>query len=180
MLLADDGDPCFLYSLFITDDDFKILKAQQGLLVDFDNFATQLINLLEQCQIPTTSLSKTPKFLMLLAEEAGEWTFKIVETNNFKHLCHLSLNIAPASDSDIKTHMAMKIKNLKEINTQKDRDIASLENRLTEIFNKLESKSREMEQLEQKCIAEKTQLQMNISQKISMEKGSFTVIKLFH
>lgn len=176
--MADDEDPCFLYSLFITDDDFKILKAQQGLLVDFDNFATQLICLLEQCHIPLTNLSKTPKFLLLLAEEAGDWNFKLVETNNFKHLCHLSLNIAPANDSDLKTHMAMKIKSLKETIALKGRDVTSLEARLTELSNKFESKCKELEQFEQRCIAEKTQLQMSLSQQTSLEKDRLLQARL--
>lgn len=176
--MADDDDPCFLYSLFITDDDFKVLKAQQGLLVDFDNFATQLICLLEQCQIPLTNLSKTPKFLLLLAEEAGDWNFKLVETNNFKHLCHLSLNIAPANDSDLKIHMAMKIKSLKETIALKGRDVTSLEARLSELTNKLESKCKELEQFEQRCIAEKTQLQMGLSQQTSLEKDRLVQAKL--
>ena len=183
VLLADDDDPCFLYSLFITEDDFKVLKAQQGLLVDFDNFATQLICLLEQCQVPLTSLSKTPKFLMLLSEEGGEWTFKLVETNNFKHLCHLSLNIAPSNDSDIKTHMAMKIKQLKENVRQKDRDIHGLETRVSDLTCKLETKIKELDQLEQKCLAEKRELQMTLSQQMSMEKERFVsyfyMIKIF-
>lgn len=175
VLLADDDDPCFLYSLFITEDDFKVLKAQQGLLVDFDNFATQLICLLEQCHIPGTSqLSKTPpKFLMLLAEESGEWNFKLVETNNFKHLCHLSLNISPASDSDLKTHMAMKIKHLKENISQQSRDAIGLETRLNDLTSKLETKTKELEQLEQKYLTEKNQIQFNSSQQISIEKDRY-------
>ncbi|XP_032679014.1 spindle assembly abnormal protein 6 homolog [Odontomachus brunneus] len=171
VLLADDDDPCFLYSLFITEDDFKVLKAQQGLLVDFDNFATQLICLLEQCQIPGTSLSKTPpKFLLLLAEESGDWNFKLVETNNFKHLCHLSLNMSPASDCDLKTHMAMKIKQLKENALQQNRDVVGLETRLNDLTCKWEAKTKELEQLEQKYLTEKSQIQINSSQQISIEK----------
>ena len=176
--MGDDDDPCFLYSLFITDDDFKVLKAQQGLLVDFDNFATQLICLLEQCQVPAASLSKAPKFLLLLSEEAGDWSFKVVETNNFKHLCHLSLNIAPANDSDLKTHMAMKIKSLKETIVQKEKDVKSLEIRLSELTNKLESKCRELDQYEQKCMTEKTQLQMTLSQQIALEKDRLSQARL--
>ncbi|XP_012282172.1 spindle assembly abnormal protein 6 homolog [Orussus abietinus] len=171
VLLSDDDDPCFLYSLFITEDDFKVLKTQQGLLVDFDNFATQLICLLEQCHIPASSLSKTPpKFLLFLAEEAMEWSFKVVETNNFKHLCHLSLNIAPASDSDLKTHMATKIKQLKENIMQKNRDVVNTESRLNELASRLEVKTKELEQLEQKCFSEKNELQQNLSQQINIEK----------
>ncbi|XP_043800776.1 spindle assembly abnormal protein 6 homolog [Apis laboriosa] len=179
VLLADDDDPCFLYSLFITEDDFKILKSQQGLLVDFDNFATQLIYLLEQCQIPSTNVSKTPpKFLLLLAEESGEWIFKLVETNNFKHLCHLSLNISPASDSDLKTHMAMKIKQLKENILQQNRDALTLETRLNDLSNKVETKTKELEQLEQKYMAEKNQIQIFSSEQISLEKDRFAKAQL--
>ncbi|CAK9820367.1 Spindle assembly abnormal protein 6 homolog [Anthophora quadrimaculata] len=179
VLLADDDDPCFLYSLFITEEDFKVLKSQQGLLVDFDNFATQLIHLLEQCQIPSANLSKPPpKFLLLLAEESGEWTFKLVETNNFKHLCHLSLNISPACDSDIKTHMAMKIKQLKENILQQNRNTLALETRLNDLVNKVETKTNELEQLEQKYATEKSQMQISSSEQISFEKDRFAKARL--
>ena len=171
VLLSDDDDPCFLYSLFITDDDFKVLKAQQGLLVDFDNFATQLICLLEQCLAAGPAMSKTPpKFLLILAEEACEWIFKLVETNNFKHLCHLSLNISPACDGDLKTHMAMKIKQLKESLASTTRDSLNMESTLGILNSKLEAKTKELEQLEQKYMAERSQLQMSSSHQLSIEK----------
>ncbi|XP_031834552.1 spindle assembly abnormal 6 isoform X1 [Nomia melanderi] len=179
VLLADDDDPCFLYSLFITEEDFKVLKSQQGLLVDFDNFATQLICLLEQCQMPSVNLSKSPpKFLLLLAEENGEWILKLVETNNFKHLCHLSLNISPASDTDLKTHMAMKIKQLKENILQQSRNTVTLEARLTDLTNKVETKTKLLEQLEQKYMAEKSQMQLSSSEQISLEKDRFAKARL--
>ncbi|XP_020288646.1 spindle assembly abnormal protein 6 homolog [Pseudomyrmex gracilis] len=178
VLIADDDDPCFLYSLFITEDDFKLLKAQQGLLVDFDNFATQLICLLEQCHIPANPSKTPPKFLLLLAEESSEWNFKLVETNNFKHLCHLSLNISPARDSDLKTHMAMKIKQLKENLMQQNRDAINLETRVNDLTSKLETKMKELDQLEQKYLAEKSQIQINSSQQISLEKDRFAQARL--
>lgn len=179
VLLSDDDDPCFLYSLFIAEDDFKVLKAQQGLLVDFDNFATQLICLLEQCNVPGSNVSKAPpKFLLLLAEENGEWTLKLVETNNFKHLCHLSLLISPASDTNLKTHMAMKIKQLKENIVQKNRDVLGLETRLNDLTNKFDSKTKELEQLEQRYLAEKSQIQISSTQQISMEKDRFAQARL--
>ncbi|XP_014611567.1 PREDICTED: spindle assembly abnormal protein 6 homolog [Polistes canadensis] len=179
VLLSDDDDPCFLYSLFIAEEDFKVLKAQQGLLVDFDNFATQLICLLEQCNVPGSNVSKAPpKFLLLLAEENGEWTFKLVETNNFKHLCHLSLFISPANDFDLRTHMAMKIKQLKENVLQKNRDVVGLETRLNDLTIKFESKTKELDQLEQRYLAEKSQIQINSTQQISIEKDRFAQARL--
>jgi len=160
--------------LFITEEDFKVLKAQQGLLVDFHNFATQLKCLLEQCQTSGTNLSKTPpKFLLLLAEESGDWNFKFVETNNFKHLCHLSLSISPANDSNLKTHMAMKIKQLKENLLQYSNDVISLNTGLNDLTSKLEIKTKELEQLEQKYLAEKNQIQITSTQQISIEKDRY-------
>ncbi|KAH0545771.1 spindle assembly abnormal protein 6 homolog isoform X1 [Cotesia glomerata] len=180
VLLSDDDDPCFLYSLLITEDDFKVLKAQQGLLVDFDNFATQLIHLLEQSHGSMSGASKSPpKFLLLLSEEGnGEWIFKLVETNNFKHLCHLSLNISPASDSDIKTHMAMKMKQLKESLNNKNREVHALETRLNNINEELECRTKDFEQLEQKFRAEKNQLQMTTTHQLSIEKDRLAQAKL--
>ncbi|XP_043278922.1 spindle assembly abnormal protein 6 homolog [Venturia canescens] len=179
VLLSDDEDPCFLYSLLITEDDFKILKAQQGLLVDFDNFATQLICLLEQCLAAGPTISKTtPKFLLILAEESNDWICKLVETNNFKHLCHLSLNIAPASDSDLKTHMAMKIKQLKENLANKSREVANLESSLGVLNSNLEIKNKELDKLEQKYSAEKSRMEMSSTHQITIEKDRLSQAKL--
>ncbi|XP_063991318.1 spindle assembly abnormal protein 6 homolog [Diachasmimorpha longicaudata] len=179
VLLADDDDPCFLYSLLITDEDFKILKAQQGLLVDFDNFAPQLISLLEQCNVSCPGSSKgPPKFLLLLTEENGTWIFKLVETNNFKHLCHLSLSIAPASDHDIKTHMAMKIKKLKEDLGNRNKEAVGLETRLSALNDDFERKVREYEQLEQRFSTEQNQLQMTTTHQLSIEKERLAQAKL--
>lgn len=48
--ITDDSDCAFFYSLILTQDDFTVLKCQQGLLVDFDNFPCQLIKLFEVCK----------------------------------------------------------------------------------------------------------------------------------
>ncbi|KAH8035360.1 hypothetical protein HPB51_004601 [Rhipicephalus microplus] len=54
--LTDDADPFFFYTLTLTEDDFQrrvsdiiLLKAQQGLLVDFLAFPQKFIDLLELC-----------------------------------------------------------------------------------------------------------------------------------
>jgi hypothetical protein len=38
---------------------------------------------------------------------------KIIETNQFKQLCHLCLNISIGTDADIKKHLAVQVKLLK-------------------------------------------------------------------
>ena len=41
---------------------------------------------------------------------AGVGSLKIIETNPFKHLTHLSLNLAPGNDTDVKKYLASCLK----------------------------------------------------------------------
>lgn len=162
--------------MLINDDDFKNLKADQNLLVDFDNFATQLISLLEQCHVPPPSPCSSrspPKFLLELYEERGEWFCRFVEPNTIKNLCHLYLKISPASDDDIKTHMAVKIKKLTENLNNKNRDIVSMEEKLNMVVDDLENKTRDYKQLEQKLNNEKNQLEIKTSHQLDIEKNRY-------
>lgn len=155
----------------INDEDFKNLKADQNLLVDFDNFATQLISLLDQCHVPLASTSKVPpKFLLELYEERGEWFCRFVEPKTIKNLCHLYLKISPASDDDIKTHMAVKIKQLTDNINNKNRDIVNMETRLNSMSDEFDKKVRELDQFEQKYYSEKNQLEMQTSHQLKIEK----------
>lgn len=69
--------------------------------------------------------------------------------------------------------MAMKIKQLKENALQQNRDAVTLETRLNDVRSKLEAKTKELEQLEQKYLAEKSQIQISSSQQISIEKDRY-------
>lgn len=48
--LTDELDPFFLYSLYMSEEDYQILKTQQGLLVDFNAFGQKFIDLLNLCE----------------------------------------------------------------------------------------------------------------------------------
>lgn len=74
--------------------------------------------------------------------------------------------------------MAMKIKQLKENVLQQNRDVIGLETRLNDLTSKLEAKAKELEHLEQKYLTEKSQIQINSSQQISMEKDRYIHIHL--
>ncbi|KAI5644294.1 hypothetical protein NE865_03663 [Phthorimaea operculella] len=105
--LSDDDDPTFLCVLTVTRIDYEDLKRQQGLLIDFDNFPSQLVRLLQQC-------AANNMFLILQQSNPIQYFFEIVEHNEFKRLVHLSLKTGPATDADIKQHMAETIHNLKK------------------------------------------------------------------
>ena len=48
--LTDEQDPFFLYSLYMSEEDYQNLKIQQGLLVDFHAFGQRFIDLLCACE----------------------------------------------------------------------------------------------------------------------------------
>lgn len=104
--LSDDDDPTFLCILMITRMDYEDLKKQQGLLVDFDSFPSQLVRLLQQC-------ASNNMFLIMQQNNPVLYFFEVVEHNEFKRLVHLSLKTGPATDADIRQHMADTISNLK-------------------------------------------------------------------
>ncbi|PZC79505.1 hypothetical protein B5X24_HaOG216285 [Helicoverpa armigera] len=105
--LSDDEDPLFLCVLTITRLDYEDLKKQQGLLVDFDNFPSQLVRLLQQC-------ASNNMFLIMQQKNPVQYYLEVVEHNEFKRLVHLSLKTGPATDVDIKQHMADTIISLKK------------------------------------------------------------------
>ncbi|XP_026735028.1 spindle assembly abnormal protein 6 homolog [Trichoplusia ni] len=105
--LSDDEDPTFLCVLTITRMDYEDLKKQQGLLVDFDNFPSQLVRLLQQC-------ASNNMFLIMQQKNPVQYYLEVIEHNEFKRLVHLSLKTGPATDADIKHHMADTIMLLKK------------------------------------------------------------------
>ncbi|CAB0014427.1 unnamed protein product [Nesidiocoris tenuis] len=152
----DDEDPFFFYSLVVSEEDYLKLKTSQGLLVDFDNFPTQVVRLLEQCK---DCDSHSAKFLLLLEEEGraeyARTLLKIVETNNFKHLCHLVLSIEHGSDEEIKKILVKKIKTLKEHNAKAEKTILSLESQLSSKDSMLQSAEMKTNEIERRWKEEK-------------------------
>ncbi|XP_077284745.1 spindle assembly abnormal protein 6 homolog [Arctopsyche grandis] len=102
VVLSDASDPSFLCVLIIAPTDYDDIKKTQGLLVDFDDFPTQFIRLLQQCDSGNM-------FLSLFQQGPSNIYLEIVERNDFKRLVHLSLKTVPASDADIKKNMAENI-----------------------------------------------------------------------
>ncbi|MGH0158959.1 UNVERIFIED_CONTAM: hypothetical protein FKN15_036652 [Acipenser sinensis] len=108
--ITDDVDPYFLYNLVISEEDFQSLKVQQGLLVDFSAFPQKFIDLLHQCIQEQDK--DNPRFLLqfLSSTPVLDHTsahLNIVETNAFKHLTHLSLQLLHGTDVEIKKYLAI-------------------------------------------------------------------------
>ena len=107
MHIFSENDLLFLHTLEVSEDDFQTLKADQGILVDFTNFSGKIIDLLKRCI--ASKGQETPRFKAVLAMTAGEYIFKMVETNDFKQLPHISLCFRPGTDIAIKSFLAFRL-----------------------------------------------------------------------
>ncbi len=87
----------------IGEHDFHNLKKDQYLLVDFSGFSSKFIDLIQLCLKNRESTSSS-HFVANLDTDSG--IFSIVETNEFKHLNHLSLQFRPGNDACIKSYLA--------------------------------------------------------------------------
>ncbi|KAJ3370389.1 Spindle assembly abnormal protein 6 [Allomyces arbusculus] len=109
VLLTQEKDPFFHYSLSLAEDDYHQLKARQGLVVDFNVFPDKVIELLTlACQSPAHG-----KFDAQLVIGQRP-TLQIVETNSFRQIVHLELAIVPGNDHAIKQYLASQVAMLKE------------------------------------------------------------------
>jgi spindle assembly abnormal protein 6 len=58
--VTDEEDPYVYFTLKMTEEDFCMLKSQQGLLVDFAAFPSKFIQLVERCV--TEHQTDSPKY----------------------------------------------------------------------------------------------------------------------
>ncbi|XP_072172783.1 spindle assembly abnormal protein 6 homolog [Diadema setosum] len=154
--LTDDKDPFFLYDLHLGEEDFQVLKNQQGLLVDFSAFPQKFIELLRLCA--ESQGQENGKFVLQLIQ-AGDGRglsqslaqLSVVETNPFKHLTHLSLSLKPGTDTEVKQYLAKCLNSLQEDHRQLKTHLASRESSLTHQLQQtqelLETRSSELERL---------------------------------
>jgi len=124
--LTDDSDPFVLYTCIVREDDYQGLRQSQGLLVDFAAFPHKFVELVETCR--NEAEKEVPRFILVLrcvseegigqsssaASGSGSITLEVVEVNMFKHLCHLSLILAPAQTHIKLAYLAKGIKMYKE------------------------------------------------------------------
>ncbi|KAL2635150.1 hypothetical protein R1flu_006629 [Riccia fluitans] len=161
--ITNELDPFFFYSLEVNEDDFQTLKVEQCILVDFSTFPYKFIELLEQCI--ASGCNDSPRFLAMLNVRTGDSTFSIVETNQFKHLSHLSLTFRQGNDTVIKSYLAARLAEYKAINLDLHdklrrtllslekalRDVDDLSSELTELKEK---QNRSVSELKAECTLE--------------------------
>lgn len=107
------------------------------------------------------------------------WIYlKVIETNNFKNLCHLSLKVKQGSDADIKNHMSLKISNLNEKLLEDTKKQKLLESSLSEALKALDIKTKELTELQLRVAEEKNNLKLETSHQISEEREKMAKLQM--
>ena len=135
--LTDAEDSFFLYTLDVSEDEFHRLKHDQSLLVEFGEFPTNVIALLNACNesSPTFSAVLDTTTMPIGAHPSSSTTtpphqgctFNIVESNNFKVLKHLSLRFRAGTDASVKKYLAERLQQF----THNNKTLTSKVNDLT-------------------------------------------------
>eukprot|EP00917_Polyrhabdina_sp_WS-2016_P002313 GHVP01004998.1.p1 GENE.GHVP01004998.1~~GHVP01004998.1.p1 ORF type:complete len:197 (+),score=34.80 GHVP01004998.1:394-984(+) len=88
--LSMESDPLFLYMLEMRENDFLLIKKEQNLLVNFQEFPNTLVEVLN-------SFGPSSRFLATLVQNNGNLspnvTFSIVEKIPFKEITYLNLKM---------------------------------------------------------------------------------------
>lgn len=152
--LSNKSDPYFLYGLTVGEADFHLLKTEQCLLVDFQAFPAMLVELLNGClpsggssgggsgvednkenNIPSSSSSSRMCAYFSCGVSSGpkgdgpggEGLLRIVETNQFRQLTHLSLRFRQANHEAIKHYLAQELRGFKQGHLEQANRIRQLE-----------------------------------------------------
>ncbi|XP_046965787.1 spindle assembly abnormal protein 6 homolog [Vanessa cardui] len=163
LTLSDDDDPAFLCKINLTRCDYEELKKQQGLLIDFDNFPSQVVRLLQQC-------ATNNMFLIIQQITPIQYNFEVVEHNEFRRLIHLCLKTGPASDNEVKQHMAETIGELKKSLTNLKGLASSNEMMWNEKYSNMEAKIHDLTLTVTKMEEDKLRHEKEFQEAMKLEK----------
>ena len=130
-----DDDPFFYHAMEVREEDYGRLRAEQRLVVGFDEFPRALVRLLRACEdgdateTPTTATRKSVTHCVLDVTRGkkgnGEATsaLSVVETSDFNQFTHVRLKFKPASDRAAKRILAGLLLDARE----RERELARFE-----------------------------------------------------
>ena len=96
--ITSPHDPLILYMLDISEVEFHQIKKEQSLLIDFQNFPSFLIQMLELC-----NEDESKKFTCILHKTSlYEALLVVQERTDFRELNHLILRVNQANDTIVK------------------------------------------------------------------------------
>lgn len=175
---SDENDPLFYITSNVTEESFRTIKESQDLVVSFDSFPNQIIQLLNNSD---TTGDDGPKFKLLIQDEymgnkmykGPKYVLKIIELNEFKNLCHLAIEMSKASDTDVAKNICKKMTSIKNVIELKDKETDNLKRELLKLHNELANKNNELENFQSSMNHEKINLTAKQEQVIDQWKEKY-------
>lgn len=151
--MTDENDPYFLYVLDVGEQDFHHLKRDQSLLVEFPVFPSKMIELIELCLNLNSSsnnhtnscgsqhASSSSSMLNVSEYSSSTFTanlemtsgvFTIVESNKFKQLTHITLQLRPGNDAAIKGYLSSRLSFITTVANKRKIELESTHTELNE------------------------------------------------
>lgn len=102
----DPGDPFFLWTCNITEEDFLLLKREQNLLIEYNTFPYKLVELLQQCLIQSKEASPSFTAILTVPDVGGHpASLSIMECTSFRQINHLTLRFLPPAEPQFRRHI---------------------------------------------------------------------------
>ena len=158
------------------------------MLVDFGAFPQKLIDLLHLCA--SEEEKPCPKYILELVKSKCRTpvsptpsfaSLKLIETNQFKNLEHLSLKVVAGTDADVKNYLAAKLKNVKETLTAEttafSRRESELSERLRSTEDRLDATTNRLDDFKVQSQEEKTSLTSTLQRDLLAEKERVSAVR---
>ena len=107
--ITNPNDPLILYSLKLSELEYKKIIEEQKILISFDDFPNFLLNLVKLCIDENNQSYSASLYLANIPEV----TFIIQEKIKFKITEHIVLKLKKANDTELKKYLSKKYLDLK-------------------------------------------------------------------
>ncbi len=180
--------PLRLLLLNIDHDAFNVIKSEQSILVGFDTFSRSILQLLDKCDEDrkdksNQSISSFSCVMESKVVDGNETVvFKIVETNLFKQLVHLSLTFSVATKDEIIDFVVERVKINRWKKEKAEKAIDKLENKRADdkkIINNLNEQISNMK-YEHEQMLERIMNEHKQEMEILKEANSVSINELKH
>jgi len=165
--VTDDNDPYFLFLLDVGEQDFHLLKRDQSLLVEFNVSPTKLIELVELCFAAESQAHENAPQSYMPKLDLSTGILSVVETNMFKQLTHISLQLRPGNDAAIKAYLASRLMLSLTVNRRLNRDLEGVQETLTTVESERGEMASELQEIRTHKDVEEKSLKSKHTQEVS-------------
>lgn len=171
--LTDEQNSYFVYYFLLSEPNFPTYKRDQSVLVDFHDFPTNIIKLLESClkanSITHGQLSADPAtFMAKFHRNSG--VFSIVEATAFKQTKYIELPLQLGDDNAIKMYLSSRLSLALRSNQRFAEEVDSLRFSLHEMTLEREASERRLYEFQTKRNAEVQELMANHQHELATQR----------